>query len=220
MTPEQIHDKMAAIVNKPGYPLLRHYRDDFEVLDRDRLGATWHDQSRVLWIVREMGTNLVNLGIHPNISLWGNAALDLSPDSDIFLATGRGLAKITLPQARAELSRMDWSLENGRIRYGKTPVADIIGVDIERVDNNLCATVKMHPIKKTDELTHGEAVALVCLAEQAANSHAQTFCRTESIRIGDESLYEIVVRRKDAWMSREAALAKKTPRRQDLFPTR
>lgn len=111
---------MTAILEAPGYPLLKYYKMDFAA-DKLQVQNTWHPAMRMLWIVRESGTHLGTLGVHPRINESLRVVIDrhlfdkTTDKMDCFLVTAQGIAKLTAQQALAELKQLDYIVTGNEI---------------------------------------------------------------------------------------------------------
>jgi hypothetical protein len=204
MTPKQLHDEMGKVVNRPGYPLLRFYRDDFESSDLRYLENAWHLDAKMLWVVRESGTHIVPLDIHPAMSGEGRAILNMAEPKEAFLLTRRGVEQIPLDQAARELGARHWSQDGARrvSKHGE-PVADIVDIVHSREGNTRIADAKLHMIKPVGDLSLGDLVALRIYAERAAIDEAGTlFVGTRSVRVGASDLDQLLDDKRAAWLAR------------------
>ncbi len=206
MTPDALYQRMAEAVSSPNYPLLKYYRTDFEVIDRQFIDRAWSDESKMLWIVGESGTHLIPLGIHPGMCDWGRAALTIAKDYDLFIADQAGLKKIDRAQALLALGSYSWQDHSGRICKGGRPLADILDIAIERSGRGLRADVKLASLVKPELLTLGETVGLVQMVERAAIDKAGTlFCATNSILIDGADIYRLMDAKREKWLGVHAS---------------
>lgn len=202
MTPDEMFDKMAAVVSAPNYPLLRHHRRDFEVHDKEFLANAWSPESKMLWIVRESGTTLIALGVCKEVSDWGRAAIDAGGDMEFHLAEQRGLSRIAKNKALEELSAYQWSNRSGRLVKGERAIAEVADIHVRRVDNRLWTETALSSVAKPEALTLGEAIGLLQMAELAAINKAGTFfCQAKSVLLDGQDLHALVGAKRKAWLS-------------------
>lgn len=214
MTPDEMFDKMAAVVSAPNYPLLKHHRRDFEVHDKQFLDNAWSPDSKMLWIVRESGTTLTALGMCKEVSDWGRAAIDAGGDMEFHLADQRGLSRISKDKALSELGIYQWRNLSGRICKGTRALADLADINLQRVDNRLWAETKLASVTKPEALTLGDAIGLLQMSELAAISKAGTFfCQTKSVLLDGQDLHALVDAKRAAWLSAAKDMRSKAPRR-------
>lgn len=217
-TPEQIHKKMAEVLDRPDFELLTHYRSDFE-LDRSYLDRAWHDEARMLWVIRESGTHLIPLGVHPGMSSEGLAALGSDSRNEAFIVTNKGVEPADRNRANAELANFVWLERQGRVHKNGVPVADVIDVKFEHVGNALRADVKMSSIKRVERMSLGDTVALAIHAERAAIERAGTlFCQTRSILMDGADFYAAMDAKRARWLQRERGSEAGQSRRSALGP--
>lgn len=100
---ESIFEQMKAIVEAPGYPLLKNYKDDFYVIDREYLERTYLPGQEYVWSVRESGTTIGALGINERACAF--LAADIGQmelrggRTDIFHVTENGIKEISADKA-------------------------------------------------------------------------------------------------------------------------
>jgi hypothetical protein len=210
MTPEKMHQKMGAILKKPGFSLLTSYKDDFEVLDREILNAEWHAQSRALWIVREMGTDLVSLGVHPKICEWGKARLESDERQALFLLTQSGVKEIDRAQARAELGRYEWSIDpHGLISCKGAGIAHLVDMPTKYVESNgarLVASPRLAAVKPVEAWTAAEATALGGFVMAEAVKRSQSlFCGVRGATVDGKDFHSILDAKRASWLAQQAA---------------
>lgn len=213
MTPDQMHAKMARIVNAPGYPLLKDYRRDFEVLDLDILRAQWHGEGRALWIVREMGTDIVNLGVHPKSSEHGKAVLGMGGAKQCYLLTPRRITQIDQARAAGELKSFEWSIDQGRISRKGQPVADLIELRTAYAQDpksRIVADIRLEPLRPVEKLSHPEIMGLFEFVRcEAINQSQSLFCVPRSVTLDGRDMFGILDQKRDAWLSQEKLQAAK-----------
>ncbi len=143
MNASNIIQAMSAILDAPGYPLLKFYKFDF-ANNKLQIQSEWHPAMRMLWIVRECGTHLGTMGVHAR----GNEELRVVIDNfkynealnllDCFLITGQGVSKVTADYALNELKRLDYVTRDEK-------VMDATGVELASFD--------LHLIQNSNQLT-------------------------------------------------------------------
>lgn len=230
-----MHDAMGAIVNAPGYPLLTHYRVDFEKYDLTYLEAAWHEESRMLWVVRDSGTHLIPLGVHPRLTEQASAVFAMSGAQDYFLLSNKGIRRIDLAHAKGEVSRFHWRLDrDGGIFKGGQRLADIGDVQtcVERVplpkdaDNaplrfreSQVYDVRLLPRVAASELSLGDMIGLRINSECAAiEAGGSLLIPTRRVRLGETDL-SLLMDRERAKLSRAESGPRPSPvAALDLFP--
>lgn len=209
MTPQQMHEAMAKIVDAPGYPLLKSYRKDFEVYDRQLLEASWHREGRALWVVREMGTHLINLGVHPKSSEEGRCLLGGGDrKAEYYLLTPKRVARIDAVRADTELKTFSWSMRDDVICRAGEPIAFIQSFSAGHVQDpksRLVADAKLSALKDPSRLTHAESAGLLQFLQAESVERAQSlFCALRSATYGGVDLYALHEQRRAEWLRDEA----------------
>lgn len=205
VTPKQMHGAMGDIVNAPGYPLLTHYRVDFEKHDLAYLEAAWHDDARMLWVVRDSGTHLIPLGVHPRMAREAAAVFGMAGAQDYFLLSNRGVAPIDLARAKQEVASLQWSIgKDGRIFKGARHLADVVDIAtrIDRIPmpgnppgspprfrESQAYDVRLWPRADPSKLSLGDLIGLRIIAECAAiESGGSLMVPTRAVRLGAADL--------------------------------
>lgn len=93
--------------------LLVAYRDDFDVIDREVLVEWGAPGNEYLWFVREHGTALLRLGVHPKPVEWFTCAMDLVAKGKVFHVTDRGVKELARVEALRMIGAMEYSLQAG-----------------------------------------------------------------------------------------------------------
>lgn len=109
---DSLFNAMRAVVEAPGYQLLRNYQKDFYKYDREILRSTWTQDMSYLWIVRGFGTHLYPLYLDPSIAADAKAALAMSGESECYLLGPDRFEKISMDRARRELQRLEYEVVN------------------------------------------------------------------------------------------------------------
>ena len=116
-------EAMVSIVTQEGYPLLNHYKQDLYKYDFENLMRSHTRGARYMWIVRDSGTHLVRLGVHPKMNEELEAVLALYRDCEIYVVQDARLKQISREQAAEELKKLDYSVVNGQVIGPKGPLA-------------------------------------------------------------------------------------------------
>lgn len=105
--------------------LLVSYRDDFFVSDRRILKNTWFPGVRYLWYVREAGTSLALLGIHPKLTDQAQAIVEACEGTKhaIFLVEGGRLKAVTRERALSLIGECKASYDDNRVVYKGREIA-------------------------------------------------------------------------------------------------
>lgn len=97
--------------------LLHAYQDDFHVIDKQEIRMSWDVESEFLWVIRPTGTNLCEVGIPSFARCFSLAALQSQgARSACYHISHKGLRRLTLEEAFALANRVDYTVENGRIK--------------------------------------------------------------------------------------------------------
>lgn len=111
--------------------LLKAYRDDFFVLDRQELERNAVPGSRFVWAIREHGTHLAAIGLHRKNTEFLAAALDAHPDCCVYevliLEDGDATIRhISYDQARALFLLEDFSVVGNTIIRAGVKIASFV----------------------------------------------------------------------------------------------
>lgn len=124
---KKIFAAMCAIVEQPGYPLLKHYQQDLYKIDREMLEATWTFGMRYLWVVRENGTDLAILAMDARASDEARAILNRGGNQEIYLIDSTGeLTLIDHATACEFAKKIVYHVNNGYIERDGKRIASMI----------------------------------------------------------------------------------------------
>lgn len=114
---EATFQAMADFLTRPDMSYFSSYRNDFFIHDRREVVEFGAPGARYLWAVRESGTNLTRLGVHPRHDAWMAAVLEqfeqdetsakagsTRPRTRFFLVSGTKIKEQTAQAARALLA--------------------------------------------------------------------------------------------------------------------
>ena len=220
MTPKQMHAAMAQIVDKPGYPLLKHYRSDFEELDLTYLENAWHEEARMLWVVRKNGTHLIPLGVHPKMEVGARAVFQMEGEKEFYLLSNKGISQVGQARAEQEVSRLQWRYEkDGGIFKGHLRLADVVEVTtgVERTPmpkedgeaENAALRFKTEPVYDvklklrvaSSELSLGDLIGIRIHAECAASAHGgDLMIATRNVQLGEIDLGKLMDKSRAKWL--------------------
>lgn len=115
--------------------ILTGYRQDFYQFDRDHLANTGTVGGRYIWVLRENGTHLASIGLHPRATEFVECALDSFEQVQCYeitlLADGDAeISSITVPKARDLIKTCAFEFEGRHIK----------------LKGRLLATVDIHPL--------------------------------------------------------------------------
>lgn len=160
-----VFKKMQAIVEADGYPFLKNYKQDFYEHDQRFLERTFSPESRYLWMVRDNGTHLVPVGIHPKISAWADAVFGLRCPLDLYLIESATVRRVSDPVARQALTSYRYTVSGNVVSLGRRPLASF-QVQLspwasQRREGKIVFT-SMSPVPA---MTLGDLIALAQIAE-------------------------------------------------------
>lgn len=179
---------MKAVIEAPGYPLLTAYKQDFYEIDRDFL--TQHDVpgASYLWVVREYGTYLVPLGIHPK--LHDDALCYIDPFNgvrDVFHVANGTTTALQRSEVHSLLHRYTYQVNGGIVSKGKNPLCRF-NVDVMHVEGGRKANVSFVSCEQ-DSLTVSDLVALKLISACEVRAKTQSFfVHMDSMTIDGEDL--------------------------------
>lgn len=161
---DSLFNAMRAVVEAPGYPLLRNYQQDFYKYDREILRSTWTQDMSYLWIVRGSGTHLYPLYLDPSIAADANAALAMSGESECYLLGPGRLEKIGLDRARRELQRLEYEVVNRFVMKNGSRLMCRINISLRWEQGQQKGYVSFAGDLGIDNLTPKDRVALRYIA--------------------------------------------------------
>lgn len=167
-------EQMRAIVEADDC-LLRGFKQDFYQFDLLHLTKTGTVGGRYVWVIRENGTHLASLSLHPKLTEFVECALDMKEALQVFEITlqkdgSATIKSISIEKARGLLRHQHYEFEGRHIKRGGRLIAL---VDIETLYNRgqyggtVSFTFDEEP--SADEKTHFNQIAL-CLFQQKAHS--------------------------------------------------
>lgn len=120
-----VFDAMRAVVEAPG-SILKHYKQDFYKYDAAYLGRT-HGIGKHLWILRDSGTHLVRIGVHPRMHMELEAALDIGCAAEIYLIDPDRVSVRSITKGRAHdlIKQYEYTTQNGCVLKGGETIASL-----------------------------------------------------------------------------------------------
>ena len=188
-----IFEAMREVVEAPGYPYLNHYKVDFYKYDFDHIMRTYTTGVRYLWVVRDCGTHLLNLGVHAKMTEEIKAVFSLFSECAIYIVDKDKVKEITLEHAKFEIERSDYQLKNGVVYSRGTILATL--------------KVKMLPQRYCQEREYGvdyssmaryltakDLLALLQIARCEVVEKAQTFfAKSGPVTLDGHDLHDLFV---------------------------
>jgi hypothetical protein len=183
---------MRPVIDSPD-SRLKGYRNDFYVHDRDYLRST-HATGQYLWIVRENGTELRKLGLHPSENDWLQATMNVTAARDIYVVDAdRMTVSNVLDDTHAEqlMGRFRYSMQDGVISKDGVSLAHastelVAGGGGERGRAHVTLT-SLQPVPDS------ELPALLRLAEIQAREQGQSlFTPVERVILDGQDLYAML----------------------------
>lgn len=126
------YDRMKAIIESPDC-VLSGYEVDFYDFDRLHLESTGTVGGRYVWVVRQNGTHLASIGLHPKMTEFVDCALDMKEPLQVYeltlLADGDALIKsITVAKAKELIKQSSFDF-NGRHVKQKGQLIALVDVE-------------------------------------------------------------------------------------------
>jgi hypothetical protein len=150
VTTNAVYKALCNIVNSPGFGLLKHYLDDLHLHDRVFLEAQAGPNTQFIWCVRDSGTYIVRLGVHPKHDEWMRAVIDQNISQQEFFRIVVGLSvedvkvtKITQDQAKASLGKYAYTVINNWVLHKGNPIAELYIHTRRNEQHQLGADVKV-----------------------------------------------------------------------------
>ena len=169
---------------------LKGYRNDFYVHDRDYLRST-HANGQYLWIVRENGTELRKLGLHPSENDWLHATMDVSSARDMYLVDADHMAiSHVLDDAHAEqlMGKFRYAMRDGVVSKDGVP---LVHMSTELVSRGAGDRGAAHvTLTSMQPIPDSELPALMRLAEIKGREDGQSlFTPVESVALDGKDLF-------------------------------
>lgn len=196
MDQDTILGAMRAILEAPGYPLLKGYKDDFYVHDTRQIRDSWTDAVQLLWIVREYGTHLAHIGVHSKLNEYASAALSTAVSSgspyEIYHLSTKGVRNLTLEEARVRLLVLNFVTDGRRVTDAAGQV--VATFNIERIQTLNGQTGKVRFTTAGDCLLTPELVAAlnqIAMAEMV-KAWGSWFCTVQDVQIDGHSAADLI----------------------------
>lgn len=117
MSFEIVWNKLVKIVESFEGRYLTAFADDFYKTDRASLEADWTPKGRFLWMLREHGTFMVKLGVHPMLGEGIEASIELGLDSQLYLVDGYNVKAVSVTEARTLLTSHEYVCANKSVLH-------------------------------------------------------------------------------------------------------
>lgn len=185
---------MKAVIEQPSYPFLTHYRDDFYKHDRRYLEATDAPGSRYIWVVRETGTHLVKIGVHPGMHEEITAAMaTCGPERrEVYLVSDAGVTKLSDAKTKTLLQSYQYTVQGSMVFKEKRHLATL-DVSVSRWSQGSQPTGTVHITGVQPYLSLETLVSLCQIGEREVIRKAGTlFVGTETITLDGQPLREMI----------------------------
>ncbi len=169
-----LFEKMRAVVEAPGYPLLQHYKQDFYQHDRQTLQETYAPGMSYLWVVRAHGTDLEPLHIDRRASERALVALNQCAEARSYVVSEAGVREVTRQQAKERLAKFDYEVRDGFVMKNGNVNLGFIEVNCMPGRGQRKTTVHYHSAQARDSLSERDLVALNRIAVGQAIVQAQS----------------------------------------------
>lgn len=186
-------EAMVDVVSQPGCSYLTSYKQDLYKYDFEKLMTTHTLGTRYLWIVREMGTHLITLGVHPKLNEEIDAVLSLHRDCVIFLVQDAQLKEISRERAAMEAKRFDYTVKNGFVYNASGPLASVYVRPVPRYCNGERAYGVYLEMCPDALLQPKDVMALVQIAQCETIKTAHSFfVKINEILLNEHDIWEFV----------------------------
>lgn len=195
---QHIFEQMRAIIEGPN-SILKHYKDDFYVIDKEILEKSVAPDTRFMWIVRECGTHLIPLGVHRK----------MHEELEAVLTTHSGNARQTfiievgnpanpavikpVSDAMSFLKRYDYSVDGFVVRGKNGPLVDYrVSVPCwsERSEG---VTIEFAKANDSVPLSLRDLIALSRIAGcEAIEATHSLFVKVGAVTLDKQDLFEVI----------------------------
>lgn len=197
-----VFEQLRQIVEAPGYPFLRHYKEDFYRHDNNYLARTIADGVRYLWIARANGSHLVRLGVHQKMHGEIEAVLDTFPDESMDIRLVKvasmdkpaNVVKINATKAREELKRLDYKVEGATVinRAGDRIASMLVKITGWSTGERPYGVVRIQPAGG-GTMSRADLIALGQITEcEVIRESGSLFTPTKEIWLGEQPLDEVI----------------------------
>lgn len=202
MAAAAIFAAMKAVVEQEGYPLLKHYRDDFYKIDRGTILNEFTAGSVYLWVVNVSGTHLNRIGVDQKENDWAVAAISdgLTTTRDgieIYRISDAGVEEITPDQARAEMRKWYYKVDNNVVSTAAGKLLAVVDVrrHFKTGDGNTYATVQFQS-PCLEQLSKGDLLALRDIGRgQAVRATSSLFVKIDALTINGQDIGDLLAAR-------------------------
>lgn len=186
-------DAMKAIVDSPDCRL-QHYRDDFFKCDRGYLART-HATGRYVWVLRNSGTHLIQIGAHERNYEELDAALHAGGNAcDIYLIDSArvSVTKIDAAKAREIGKRLDYVTRNGVVSKDGRAIA-CIEITLTPWSHGKPPQGIVRMTSTDAQLSKGDLIALRQIAEWEVIGRTQSlFTRTQTSTLDGTEISDLI----------------------------
>jgi hypothetical protein len=197
-------EMLSAIFEAPGYPLLKHYKNDFLGYDKEFLDAQTVPQSTFILAVRLNGTQTVRLGVHAKHEEWMHATLSSTDEGgkEFYLITigdtvaDVKIAKITPDKVKSQLGRrFAYRVYKGRAYHKGEVIADMVVT--RRWDADSHERLSTVTYSRREGLAYRDIPALLLLAQYETGS---IWTKIEAITVDGENISDLMTKRDNGGM--------------------
>lgn len=192
----QLIAAMSAVVEAPNYHLLKSYKKDFYEMDVSAM-QNFFAEDRYLWVVRENGTYLTQLGVHLKHSEMAKATIHQSNDTkagrEVYLVTAKGLSLLTHARAMDEIRKLDYEVtRNAVFRKRDNLLVATYTAKVRNENGNVLVSFA-YQTSHLDGLNVGMLNALRAIAVGEGTQLASTFfMRINQLTINGQSLTDLI----------------------------
>lgn len=194
---------MTSVVEANGYKFLTGYKDDFYVHDVNSIKANYEPGVTYIWVVRENGTHLNQIGIHERETEGAIAAIEAGARATslgcaVYLVSSSGVKLIDEKQARNALTTPRYKVANNAI-FRKSDSSVIATYSMRHSSpngmRNQCFDVHFQATS-LDALPTFELAALRTIAFREAEAMAQSlFVKIGELKVNGLNLDELIDQR-------------------------
>ncbi len=197
MSANQTFEAMRGVIESPGYPYLKHYRQDFYEHDRRFIERNHSTDASYLWIVRESGTHLIALGVHPKMCEEGFAAMRLSGACDLYLVKRERVKSVGFEEAERLLREFRYRVDGASVVNAQGVLAGFTVSMSPWHAGSVKGTVRYTTGASSRSLSLGDLIALAQIAEcEVIRSTQSLFTPTELILLDGADLRDLIEQRR------------------------
>lgn len=190
---DMVYEHMCNTAHSPD-ALLKHYKDDLHVHDREFLNNYHIPGQEYIWLMREDGTNLAPIGINPKLCAFLKTDIELDRGGKYYHVTESGISEVSKEKAYDLLNQTTYtalprhadSMRVGVIKRNDTALFDY-SITPTPYENGF---VDINTVTLNKEATHADKYVLLQMIAHGGISgvSASLFSKINVFNLDNESI--------------------------------